>query len=92
MAEQSRLTVTLLVIVSVTVLSWLLGTSGGGHPITSELTISAAVLFIALFKARLIVRVFMDVAQAPRWVGRSCDLWLVLCFAALFVVHFAVGV
>lgn len=41
-----------------------------------------------LLKARVIMREFMEVSLAPAWVRRSTDAWLVLFFAALFVVHF----
>jgi hypothetical protein len=91
MATRSRLAFVLVLLVSVTVLSWYLGTGGGGHPMTPNLAISAAVLFIALLKARMILRVFMEVGFAPAWVRRSTDCWIVLFFTALFVVHFVTG-
>ena len=90
MATPKRLAIVLLLIIAVTVLSWFLGTGGGGHPTTANLTISAAVIFIALFKVRVIMREFMEVGLAPAWVRRASDAWLVLFFAALFVVDYAV--
>jgi len=90
MATRTHLTIILVLLVSVTVLSWYLGTGGGAHPTAPNLAISAAVLFIALFKVRLIMREFMDVGTAPAWVRRTSSAWLVLFFAALFVVHFTV--
>jgi len=39
----------------------------------------------------LIMREFMEVGLAPAWVRRSSDAWLAIFFAALFVVHAAVG-
>ena len=90
MATRTRLVVVLALLVSVTVLSWDLGTGGGGHPLTPSLRISAAVLFIALFKAALILREFMEVGSAPAWVRRSSAAWLAIVFAALFAVHFVV--
>lgn len=91
MATKTRLAVVLALIVFVTVLSWYLSTGGGGHPMTTDLAISAAVIFIALLKVRLIMREFMEVGLAPAWVRRTSDAWLVLFFAALFVTHFTVG-
>ena len=90
MATKPRLALVLALLVFVTVLSWYLGTGGGGHPMTPNLAISAGVLFIALLKARMIMREFMEVGLAPAWVRRTSDTWLVLFFAALFVVHFLV--
>jgi hypothetical protein len=74
----------------VTVFSWFLSTGGGGHPMTPSLVISAAVLFIALLKARVILREFMEVGFAPAWVRYATDAWLTLFFGALFFVHFVV--
>lgn len=90
MATRSRLSVVLALLIAVTVLSWYLGTGGGGHPMRSNLPISAGVLFIALLKVRVIMREFMEIGIGPAWVGRTSDIWLVMFFAALFVVHFAV--
>lgn len=90
MVTRSRLGYVSALLISVTVLSWYLGTGGGGHPVSQDLAISAAVLFIALFKARLIMREYMEVSFAPAWVRRSCDAWLVLFFSSLFVVHYVV--
>jgi hypothetical protein len=90
MATPKRLAIVLLLIISVTVLSWYLGTGGGGHPMQANLAISAAVIFIALFKVRVIMREFMEVGLAPAWVRRTSDAWLVLFFAALFVVNYVV--
>jgi Prokaryotic Cytochrome C oxidase subunit IV len=90
MATPKRLAIVLLLIASATVLSWYLGTGGGGHPMKANLAISAAVIFIALFKVRVIMREFMEVGLAPAWVRRTSDAWLVLIFAALFVVDYSV--
>lgn len=91
MATKSRLAFVLALLVFVTVLSWYLSTGGGGHPMTPNLVISAAVLFIALLKARVIMREFMEISFAPAWVRRTSDGWLAAFFAALFVVHFVVA-
>lgn len=87
MATRARLAAVLTLLVFVTVLSWYLGTGGGGHPMIANLAISAIVLFIALFKVCLIMREFMEINVAPAWVRRSSGAWLVLLFAALFMVH-----
>jgi cytochrome c oxidase subunit IV len=90
MGTSTRPTLVLALLASATVLSWYLGTGGGGHPMTPNLAVSAAVLFIALVKVRLIMREFMEVGLAPRWVRRSSDVWLGVFFFALFAVHHAV--
>jgi hypothetical protein len=83
-----RLSLVLAVLVGVTLFAWHLA---GAHPMAPSLGISAAVLFIALFKVALILIEFMEARRAPSWVKRSSAAWLVLFFAALFAVHWAVG-
>jgi len=90
MATRNRRTAVLALLVSATLVSWYLGTGGGGHPMTPSLAISAAVLSIALLKVRLIMREFMEVSLAPRWVRRASAAWLGLFFSALFAVHHVV--
>ena len=90
MTTRTRLVFVLALLVSVTVLSWYLGTGGGGHPMNPNLAISAAVIFIALLKVRMIMREFMGIGLAPAWIRRSSDAWLGIFFAALFVVNCAV--
>ena len=90
MATRSRLAFVLVLLVFVTILSWYPATGGGGHPMTPNLAISATVLFIAMLKARVILREFMEVGFAPAWVRRTTDAWVVLFFGSLFVVHFVV--
>ena len=91
MATRTHLTAILMLLISVTLFSWYVGTGGGAHPMAPNLTISAVVLFIALLKVRLIMSEFMDVGTAPAWVRRASNAWLMLFFAALFVVHFTVS-
>lgn len=90
MTTPTRLTIVVVLMVLATVLSWLLSTHGGNAPMVTSLMISAVVVFIALLKARVILREFMEVGLAPPWVRRSTDAWLAIFFTALFVVHFGV--
>lgn len=90
MATKFRLAIVLAVIVAVTVLSWWLGAGQVHGAPRFNLAISAAVLFIALLKVRLILREFMEVGLAPAWVRRSSDAWLAAIFCSLFAIHAAV--
>jgi Prokaryotic Cytochrome C oxidase subunit IV len=90
MVTRTRLGYVSALLMLVTVLSWYVGTGGGGHPMSQNLAISATVLFIALLKARIILREYMEVGFAPAWVRRTSDAWLVLFFGSLFIVHFVV--
>ncbi len=63
---------TWLFLVAATVLSAVLGLEGeqGGA------VVALFVLLIALVKCRLVMRTYMEVRDAPRWLQRSCDGWL----------------
>ncbi|CAA0101496.1 cytochrome C oxidase subunit IV family protein [Zhongshania aliphaticivorans] len=43
----------------------------------------AIILVISLFKARLVLRNFMDVAEAPAWLRYSVDAWVLTVFIGL---------
>lgn len=44
---------------------------------------TVAILLIALFKVRLVLRHFMEVAEAPLWLQRSTDGWIAALLLAL---------
>jgi hypothetical protein len=45
--------------------------------------VTIAVLAIAAVKTRVVVRQFMDVRAAPRWLRRATDAWLAVLMAAI---------
>jgi cytochrome c oxidase subunit 4 len=62
---------TWLFLVSATLASALLGLEGEGGA-----GVALFVLLIALVKCRFVIRTYMEVRTAPRWLRRSCDAWL----------------
>lgn len=64
---------TWLFLISATVVSALLGFDDA-----SQTYVTLAVLAIALLKCRFVIRTFMEVHTAPRWLQHSCDGWLLL--------------
>lgn len=69
---RGRLFYTWLCLLAATVLSAVLGLEGehGGT------AVALVVLAIALLKCRFVMRTYMEVRDAPRWLQRSCDGWL----------------
>ncbi|AHH19465.1 putative cytochrome C oxidase subunit IV [Nocardia nova SH22a] len=67
----ARITIAWAVLVAITLVSWLLGNSGA-HREAAALT----VLVLAVVKARVVLRQFMEVRGAPRWLRYGTDLWL----------------
>lgn len=74
---RDRVTLVWIVLLAVTLGSWMLGGSSGAFAAT------AAVLALSFFKVRLIVTHFMEVREAPLGLRLACDAWIVVTLAAL---------
>jgi hypothetical protein len=68
---------TWLLLAIATLFSCWLG-SGKSHVLTT-----LAILLLAIIKCRLVIRNYMEVRFAPRWLQLTCDAWLLLNFAML---------
>ncbi|MFB4303689.1 cytochrome C oxidase subunit IV family protein [Actinomadura sp. NTSP31] len=70
-----------------TVLAWLLtpGESQTATTLGNELV--AAIVVIGLVKCRLIIRYFMEVRHAPRWLRHATDGWLAVLWLTLLVIY-----
>jgi heme/copper-type cytochrome/quinol oxidase subunit 4 len=87
-ATAGRTTTYVWVLLSVlTLVSWWLGPARAGEGLVASVPITIAVLAMALIKARLIIRYFMEVRSAPRWLRLSTDGWLVALWGAVLVLY-----
>ena len=87
MTETARtITWAWLALVTITIGSWWLAPAHSGTA-EASVPITAVVLVLALIKSRLIIRHFMEVRTAPRWLKASTDAWLVVLFGAVFVIY-----
>jgi hypothetical protein len=70
-----------------TVLAWLLtpGESQSATTLGKELV--AAIVVLGLVKCRLVIRYFMEVRHAPRWLRIATDGWLAVLWPALLVIY-----
>jgi hypothetical protein len=68
----------------ITIASWWMGSGSDGQAYG---LITAGVLLFALIKSRLVIRYFMEVRFAPRWLRLTCDLWLIVVFGAVFALY-----
>jgi hypothetical protein len=68
----------------ITIASWWMGSRSDGRVYG---LVTAGVLLFALIKSRLVMRYFMEVRFAPRWLRLTCDLWLVLVFGVVFALY-----
>ena len=76
-----------LILSAITVLSWWLGHPRSGHAFDASVPITIAVLAIGFIKARLIIRYFMEVRTAPRWLRIATDVWLVVLWGAILALY-----
>ena len=76
-----------LALVVITIGSWWLSPAHSGGTALPSAPITAVVLLLAIIKSRLIIRYFMEVRDAPRWLRHSTDAWLAVLFAAIFVIY-----
>ncbi|RWA18847.1 prokaryotic cytochrome C oxidase subunit IV family protein [Mycolicibacterium elephantis DSM 44368] len=76
-----------VLLTAITIGSWWLAPAHFTETVHASTPVTALVLVLALVKSRLIIRYFMEVRTAPRWLKRSTDAWLGVLFAAVFVIY-----
>ena len=83
----SRITWTWALLSALTMVSWALAATRRFTPSTA---VTIVVLAIAAVKTRTVIRQFMEVRVAPRWLRRATDAWLAVLMAAiigLYLLH-----
>lgn len=80
-------TVVWLVLVVITVGSGWLAPAHSVGVAHASVAVTALVLALAALKVRLIVRHFMEVESAPRWLGLATDAWLAVLIGVIFVIY-----
>jgi hypothetical protein len=66
-----------IILSAITILSWWLApghTRGAGA--ATSVPITVAVILLGFIKGRMIIRYFMEVRTAPRWLKLFTDAWL----------------
>jgi hypothetical protein len=74
-------------LVTATMLAWLLTSGDAQANTTAGNALVGAVVVLAAIKGRLIIRYFMEVRHAPRWLQRATDAWLAVLWIALFSIY-----
>jgi hypothetical protein len=49
--------------------------------------ITVAIVILAFFKGRMIIRYFMEARTAPRWLKLATDAWLVVLWAGILAIY-----
>lgn len=81
------ITVAWVVLSAITVLSWWLAPGHSEGPATASIPITVAAIALGVVKSRVIIRYFMEVRSAPRWLRHSTDVWLVVLWGAVLVIY-----
>lgn len=79
-----------LVLTALTVLTWWLAPGHSAAPATASIPITLAVVAVGFIKSRLIIRYFMEVHTAPRWLKIVTDLWLLILGSAVLAIYLLV--
>jgi len=80
----SRITWTWALLSALTMVSWALAATRRFTPSTA---VTIVVLAIAAVKTRTVIRQFMEVRVAPRWLRRATDAWLAVLMAAIIGLY-----
>jgi len=80
------LTLVWIVLSAVTVGSWWLA-PGHSSGATASAPVTLVVILLGFLKGRLIIRHFMEVRSAPRWLAASTDAWLAVLWAAILAIY-----
>ena len=75
-----------LVLSAITLVSWWLAPANSEGPPVPSVPITIAVLALGFVKGRMIIRYFMEVRSAPRWLKLSTDAWLVVLWAGILAI------
>lgn len=86
---QQAIAVAWIVMCAITITAWWLSPARSSSPVTPSLPVTAAAIVLGFVKCRLIVRYFMEVNTAPRWLRLATDGWLcALWFTVLAIYMF----
>lgn len=70
-----------------TVLAWLLTPGGSPSATNPGGALVTAIAVLGLIKCRLIIRYFMEVRHAPRWLQIATDGWLAVIWLVLLGIY-----
>ena len=72
---------------AITIGSWWLAPAHFKTTVDPSVPVTVLVLAFTLIKSRLVIRYFMEVRTAPRWLKVSTDAWLGALFAVVLIIY-----
>jgi hypothetical protein len=76
-----------ILLCAITVVSWWLAPGHSGATAVASVPITLAVVSLGFIKGRLIIRYFMEIRTAPRWLKVSTDAWLTALWVAILGIY-----
>ena len=77
-----------IILSAITVVSWWLSPAHDhGRPAVPSVGITVAVILLAFIKGRMIIRYFMEVRTAPRWLKLTTDAWLTALWGGVLAIY-----
>jgi hypothetical protein len=76
-----------IVLSAITLASWWLAPGHAHRSAVASVPITVAVIVLGFIKGRLIIRCFMEVHAAPRWLKVFTDAWLVTVWAGVLAIY-----
>jgi hypothetical protein len=72
---------------AITIIWWRLTPSDQGSAGVAGKTLVAAIAVLGMIKCRLIIRYFMEVRTAPRWLRIATDGWVIVLWLGLLGIN-----
>jgi hypothetical protein len=77
-----------VILSAITIMSWWLAPPHDhGAPAAASIPITIAVILLGFIKGRMIIRYFMEVRTAPRWLKMGTDAWLTALWVSVLVIY-----
>jgi Prokaryotic Cytochrome C oxidase subunit IV len=80
-------TIAWIVLCAITLATWWLSPAHSAAAAVASVSVTAAVVALGLIKSRLIIRYFMEVRTAPRWLRMATDGWLVVLWGGVLAIY-----
>src|SRR4249920_1789395 len=81
------ITLAWIALCAITIGSWWLSPAHSSLGAIASVPITVAVVILGFVKCRLIIRYFMEVGAAPRWLRLATDGWLVVLWGSVLAIY-----
>jgi hypothetical protein len=85
--ETRAVTIVWIVLCAITIGTWWLSPAHSAVAAVASVSITVAVVILGFIKSRLIIRHFMEVRTAPRWLRLATDGWLVVLWGGVLAIY-----